>query len=115
MSNGKVKIVILTAGLIKKISLYKMSYFPELCTLNKNKIKVELDLSNYVTKSDLKNTIGVDTSNFAEKADLDSLISNIDKLDIHETETTLVDLSKLTNVVKNEVVKKMYKMSWLKS
>ena len=40
-------------GLIKKMSLYKMSYFPEPYTYSKNKIKVELDLSNYAIKSDL--------------------------------------------------------------
>ena len=45
------------------------------------KKKVELDLPNYATKSDLKITTGVDTSNFAKKADLASLKSDIDKLD----------------------------------
>ena len=39
MSNGKIKVVILAVGLIKKISLYKMSYFPEPRTLNKNLVK----------------------------------------------------------------------------
>ena len=53
MPNGKATIIILTIGLIKKISLYKMSYFPELHTHSKNKIKVELDLSIYAAKSNL--------------------------------------------------------------
>ena len=44
-----------------------MSCFPEPHTISKNKIEVELDLSNYVTKSDLKNASGVDTSDFAKK------------------------------------------------
>ena len=44
-------------------------------------MKVELDLYNYATKSDLKNTAGVDTSKFAKKVDLASLKSNVDKLD----------------------------------
>ena len=44
----------LTAGLIKKISLYNMSYFPEPYSLNKNKIKAELDLSYYATQSNFK-------------------------------------------------------------
>ena len=52
MSNGKVMIVILTVGLIRKTSLYKMSYFPEQHTRSKNKIKFKLDFSNYTTKSD---------------------------------------------------------------
>ena len=53
MSNGKATIILLIAGLIKKKSLYKMSYFPELYTHCKNKKKFELDLSNYIKKSDL--------------------------------------------------------------
>ena len=44
--------------------------------------KVELDLSNYATKADLKNTTGIDTSNFAKKTDLASSKSDMDKLDI---------------------------------
>ena len=44
---------------MKKISLYKMSYFPEPCIHGKNKIEVEKDLSNYATKSDQFNATGV--------------------------------------------------------
>lgn len=51
----------LTAGLIKKISLYNMSYFPEPYSLNKNKIKAELDLSYYPTQSNFKGATGIDT------------------------------------------------------
>ena len=69
-------------------------------------MKVELDLSNYATKADLKNATGVDTFEFAKKVDLASLKSEIDKLDIGKLETTSVDLSKLSDAVKNEVVKK---------
>ena len=47
VSNGKAMAISLTVGLIKKILLYKMSYFTEPYT-SKNKIEVELDLSNYV-------------------------------------------------------------------
>ena len=83
-----------------------MSYFPEPYTRNKNKIEVELDLSNYATKSDLKNAAGVVTLKFANKANLASLKSKIRKLDLDELETTPVDSSKLSDVVKNEVVKK---------
>ena len=56
-------------------------YFPEPKSLG-GRVKVELDLSNYVTKSDSKNTTGVDTSKFAKNVDLANLKSNIDKLDI---------------------------------
>ena len=47
-------------------------------------VKVELDLSNNVTKVDIKNAAGVDTSDFAAKVDLASLKSDLDKLDIKE-------------------------------
>ena len=49
-------IILLTIGLIRKISLFKMNYFPKTYTHSKNKIKVELDLP-YATKCDLKNAI----------------------------------------------------------
>ena len=52
--------------MIKKILLYKLSYLPETCARNKNRIKVELELSNYAAKSDLKKALDVDTSNFAK-------------------------------------------------
>ena len=45
-------------------------------------VKVELDLSNYATKADLKTAAGVDTSRFARKVDLANLRSNVEKLDI---------------------------------
>ena len=92
------------------------------------RVKFELDLSNYGTKSDLNNETKVDTSKFAKKVDLASLKSNVDKLDIDKLknvpsglsnlkskvdeldivklETTPVDVSKLSNAVKNDVVKK---------
>ena len=78
-----------------------MSYFPKPYT-NKNKIDVKLDLSNYSTKSDLKHATGVDTSKFATKDDLANLKSDGDKIDIDVS----ADLSKLNNVVNNEVLKK---------
>ena len=55
-------------------------YFPEPKFLEK--VKVKLDLSNYATKTDLKNATGVDASSFDKKADLGNLKSNVDKLDI---------------------------------
>ena len=48
------------------------------------RIKVELDLSNYATKTDLKNATGVDTSKFAKRVDLANLKFSVDKLDIDQ-------------------------------
>ena len=56
-------------------------YFPKPNSLGTN-VKVELDLSNYATKTNLKNAAGVDTSDFAKKTDLANLKSDVDKLDI---------------------------------
>ena len=58
-----------------------MSYFPPY-SHSKNKTKLELDFTNYATKSDLKNATGVTTLQFAKKADLASLKSDVDELDI---------------------------------
>ena len=104
-------------------------YFPEPKSLGE-RMKIELDLSNYATKAGLKNATGVDTSKFAKKIDLVNLKSNVDKcrLDIDKLKNVLislsnlkskvdkldvdklvpvpVDLSKLSDVVKNDVVKK---------
>ena len=52
--------------------------FPEVKSSG-GRVKVELDLSNYATKVDLKNATGVDTSKFAKKVDLASLKSEVDK------------------------------------
>ena len=60
---------------------------------------------NYATKSDLKDATSIDISKFAKKDDLVGLKSDVDKLDIGKLETTLTDLSKLSNVVRNDVVK----------
>ena len=68
-------------------------------------IWVELNLSNDVAKSDLKSETGIDKSKFAKKLDLACLKLDVDKLDIDKLKTTLVDLSKISNVVKNDVVK----------
>ena len=86
-------IILLTAGLIKQISLYKMSYFPDPYTRSKSKIKVELDLSNYVTNSDLRNVTDVDTSQFAKRTDLASSKSDVNKLDIDKLEKLPSSLS----------------------
>ena len=69
-------------------------------------IKVELDLSNYATKTDLKNVTHVEVSSFASKTNLGSLKTEVDKIDADKLKTAPVDLTKLNNAVKNDVVKK---------
>ena len=69
-------------------------------------IKVKVDLSNYATKADIKNISHVDTSSFALKANLPDLKTEVDKLDINKLVPVPTDLSKASNVVKNDVVKK---------
>ena len=69
-------------------------------------INVKVDLSNYTTKSDIKNISHVDTSSFALKTNLANLKAEVNKLDIDKLVPVPVDLSKLSDVVKNVVVKK---------
>ena len=99
-------IIHLIAGLIKKTS-YKMSqYFPKPYELFGEDINVTVHLSNYATKDDVKNITHIDTSSFALKTNLANLKTEVDKLDIDKLATVPIDLSKLSNVVKNNVVKK---------
>ena len=102
-------------------------YFPE-PNSSGGRANVELDLSNYATKADLKNATGVAKSKFAKKVHLANLKSDVDKLDIDKLKnlpTNLislkskvdkldvdklvpipVDLSKLGDVVKNDLLEK---------
>ena len=63
-------------------------------------------MPSYATKAELKNETGVDTSKLAAKFDLAILKARIDKIDVHKSNTTPIDLSKLSNVVINYVVNK---------
>ena len=71
-----------------------------------NNIKVELDLTNYATKTNLKNITHADVSSFASKTNLAALKTEVDKIDVDKLKTVPDDLAKLSNVFKNEVVKK---------
>ena len=71
-----------------------------------NNIKVELDLANYATKTDLKNITHVDVSSFASKTNLAALKTEVDKIDADKLKATPADLAKLTNTVEHDVVKK---------
>ena len=85
-------------------------YFPEPYEPFGGDINVTVDLSNYATKTDLKNVTHVDTSSFAWKTNLAILKTEVDKLDIDKLVPVPTDLSKLSNVAKN-VVKKVYMIS----
>ena len=69
-------------------------------------INVRVDLSNYPTKTDIKNISHVDASSVTLKSNLASLKTEVDKLDIDKLVPVPVDLSKLSDVVKNDVIKK---------
>ena len=81
-------------------------YFPKPYDHFSGDINVKVDLSNYATKTDLKNVPHVDISSFALKSNLARLKTEVDKLDIDKLTPVPVDLSKLADIVKNDVVKK---------
>ena len=79
------------------------TYYPPYKS-SSNSIKVELDLTNYATKTDLKNITHTDVSSFASTTNLEALKSEVYKIDVDKLKTVPTDLSKLSNVVKNNVV-----------
>ena len=81
-------------------------YFPKPYEPFGGEINVKVDLSNYATKTDLKNATHVDVSSSALKSDLASLKIEADKLDIDKLAPDPVDLGKLSDVVKNDIAKK---------
>ena len=81
------------------------TYYPPYKS-SSNNIKVELDLSNYATKDDVKNITHVDVSSYATKTNLAALKTEVDKIDTDKLKTVPDDLPKLSNLVENEVVKK---------
>ena len=87
----------------------KMSkYFPKLHKPFGRNINVKVDISNYATKADIKNISNVDASSFALKTNLANLKTEVDKLDIDKLAPVPADLSKLSDVVKNDVKKHVY-------
>ena len=81
------------------------TYYPPYKSSSSN-VKVELDLTNYATKTDLKNITHVDVGSFASKTNLAALKTEGDKIDVDKLKTAPVDLAKLTNAVENDLVKK---------
>ena len=67
---------------------------------------LKLIFQKYATKTDIRNISHIDTSSYALKANLASLKTEVDKLDIDKLASLPVDLSKLSDIVKNDVVKK---------
>ena len=88
-------------------------YFPKPFRSFGGNINVKVDLSNHAAKTDLKNVKHVDTSNFTLKTNLASLKTKVDILDINKLAPVPVDLSKLSDVVQNDVVKKLFMTNWL--
>ena len=82
-----------------------MSYYPPYKS-SSNNVKVELDLTNYATKNDLKNITHVDVSSFASKTNLAALKSEVDKIEVDKLKTAPVDLGKLTNAIESDLAKK---------
>ena len=80
-------------------------YFPSYES-SSNNIKVQLDLTNYATKDDVKNITHVDVSSYVTKTNLAALKREVDNIDGDKLKATSADLAKLSNVVKNDVVKK---------
>ena len=83
-------------------------YFPKPYEPFGRDINGKIDLPNYATKTDIKNISHVDTSSFALKSILASLKTEVDKLDFDKLVLAPIDLSKLSDVVKYNVAKKLY-------
>ena len=106
MSNGMAIITHLISGLTKN-TLQKMSQCFTIPYEHFGRdINVKVDLSNYATKTNFKKATGIDTSNLAFKSDLAMLKAEVDKIYVDKLKTVPIDLSKLSNVVDDEVVKK---------
>ena len=68
-------------------------YFPKPFRSSGRNLNVDVDLSNYAAKTDLKNVTHVDTSVFALKTNFASLKTEVDQRDIDKSVPVLVDLS----------------------
>ena len=90
--------------------LIKMNqYFSTSYKAFRGGISVKVDLTNYATKTDFKNETGTDTSKLSAKSDLASLKAEVDKLDNDKWIPVPTDLSKLSDVVKMMLSKKLCK------
>ena len=102
MSNGNAMVIRLIVGLMKK-TLYKViQYFHKLYHPFGGDINVKVDLFNYATTKNLKKATGIYTFNLALKSNLAKLKAEADKVDVAKLKTVLVELIKLSDVVKQE-------------
>ena len=81
-------------------------YFPKPYEPFGGDINVKVDLLNYATKADIRNISHVDASSFALKTNVANLKTEVDKLDIDKLVPIPINLSKLSDAVKNDVIKK---------
>ena len=88
-------------------------YFPKPFRSFRRNINVKVDLSSQATKTDLKNVTHIDTSSFGLRTNLASLKTEVNKLDIDKLAPVPVNLSKLSNILKNDVAKKQCMTNWL--
>lgn len=82
-------------------------YFPKEYSSFDRNVKTKIGQSNYAKKAELKGATDIDTSTLASKTDLPCLNTKVDYLYLDKPKTILADLSKLRNVVSNDVVKKI--------
>ena len=88
-------------------------YFPKPYEPFGGDINVKVDLSNYSAKAVIKNISHIDTSSSALKTNLAYLKTEVDKLAIDKLVPVPVDLSKLNDVVKMMLLKKLCMINWL--
>ena len=96
----------------KRSHIEMSQYFPKSFRSFGRNVNVKVDLSNYATKTDIKDISHGDTSSFGLKTNLANLKTEVDNLDIDKLVSIPGELSKLGNVVKNGVVKKKV-INWL--
>ena len=101
MSDGKPIIIHLITGFMKKTLYKRGQYFPKSCEPFGGDIYVTVDLTNYTTKTDLKNVTVINTSDLALKSNLAKLKAEVDKIYVDKLTTIPIDLSKLSDVVNN--------------
>ena len=81
-------------------------YFHETSEHSDGNVKVELSVSNYTTKANMKRATSIDTSTLASKTELTGLKTKVDNLGVYKLMSVSVDLSKISNDVDQDFVKK---------
>ena len=90
-----------------------IQYFPKPHKCSGGNIKVDLDLFNYLAKANLKEAGSVNISNLTAKSALAILKAEVDKIDQNKLKTIPFDLSKLSSILDNDVIKKLCMINWL--